>query len=241
MILNIRRGTFGNCIRNGDLIAVANVLEHIRKTQNWPDLKFNIDRNAMSNADYVQKFYSFLLKHTNYFTEERGDKYLHWNQVNVWDYRDISGDLVRIRNDFDIENKIVVFPVMDAPYNAWRNWPKEVFGNIIKEFNSDRYKDYEKYICVTPNIKVEVEGWITSTDFMENIKHIMTAATYVGGDTGTSHFAWALDRSPPNLIYWSSSRGLVHTLPFYALRGKGVINSYWLNFEADWTPLTSKI
>jgi ADP-heptose:LPS heptosyltransferase len=69
----------------------------------------------------------------------------------------------------------------------------------------------------------------------------MSAETYIGGDTGTSHFAWALDKSPKNLIYYSSSRGLVHTLPFYALEGKGKIKSYWLDFEGGWTPTPSKI
>ena len=74
-----------------------------------------------------------------------------------------------------------------------------------------------------------------STDFMENIEHIMTAEIYHGGDTGTSHFAWALKQGPKELHYHASSRGLVHTLPFYLIEGKGKYHGYWINMEnTEW-------
>jgi hypothetical protein len=59
----------------------------------------------------------------------------------------------------------------------------------------------------------------------------MTAETFIGGDTGTSHFAWSLDRGPVNLLYYNSGRGMMHCLPFYLLEGKGKVMKYWLNFE----------
>ena len=39
-IINIEPGTFGT-VRNGDLIGVANVVEHIRKNNNNPTIKIN--------------------------------------------------------------------------------------------------------------------------------------------------------------------------------------------------------
>jgi len=230
MIINVSQSNFNGVMRNGDMIAVANIVEYLRKTT--PEVKIHFTPGTINNADYCQKFYQFLLENTDYFSDTPGDKMLSWQKANIWDFRDVSGDLVKIRNEKDIEDKIVIFPVFDAPYNVYRNWPKEVFNKIIEEYNSDRYKDYQKIICISPNLNIgNIDGWEISTDFMTNINHIMTCATYVGGDTGTSHFAWALDRSPPNLIYYSSSRELLHTLPFYALKGKGQIRTYWLDFE----------
>jgi hypothetical protein len=66
---------------------------------------------------------------------------------------------------------------------------------------------------------------------VQNYYHITTAEVFVGGDTGSSHFAWALDRGPKDLLYYGSSRGLIHTLPFYLMEGKGKMTTYWLDFE----------
>ncbi len=41
MIINIEAGTFGT-VRNGDMIGVANVLEHIRKVNNNPLIQFHL-------------------------------------------------------------------------------------------------------------------------------------------------------------------------------------------------------
>ena len=94
MILNIKKGVFGDCIRNGDLIAVANVVEYLRK--NVPDLKFYIHSDAMAQAEYNRQFYSWMIKNTDYFSDIPGEKDLNWSRVNLWDFRDIAGDLVKI-------------------------------------------------------------------------------------------------------------------------------------------------
>ena len=59
----------------------------------------------------------------------------------------------------------------------------------------------------------------------------MDAEIFIGGDTGTTHFAFSLDRAPKELLYYGSSRALVHTLPFHLLNGKGRMSNYWLDFE----------
>lgn len=231
MIINISEGVFGGPLRNGDLIGVANVVAHLRKEK--PEIKFHMKQGSVNSADYVQKFYQFMLEKTDYFSKEPGDADLAWRRVNLWDFRDIIGDNVIIPNNEPMEKKIVVCPIFDAPYNVYRNWPRHVFEEIIKKYSTDEYKDYQKIICIHDHFAkaCEFEGWRYSTNFNQNLYHIMTAETFIGGDTGTSHFAWSLDRGPKNLIYYNSGRGLMHCLPFYLLEGKGKIVRYWLDLE----------
>lgn len=230
MILNIKKGVFGDCIRNGDLIAVANVVEYLRKET--PSLKFYIQPDAMAQAEYNRDFYSWLLKNTDYFSISPGEKNLNWSKVNLWDFRDISGDLVKIPNTLKPEKKIVICPLFDAPYNTYRNWPRPIFESLLNHYDSPVFGGYEKVI-LAPKAEYFREGWTQSINMITNLYHIMTAEVFVGGDTGTSHFAWGLDKSPKSMIYLNSSRGLLHTLPFYLLQGKGTIRTYWSDFEGS--------
>ena len=81
MILNIKKGVFGDCIRNGDLIAVGNVVEYLRLET--PDLKFYIHSDAMAQAEYNRQFYSWMIKNTDYFSDTPGKEDLNWSKVNV--------------------------------------------------------------------------------------------------------------------------------------------------------------
>jgi hypothetical protein len=228
MIINIEPGTFG-AVRNGDLIAVANVVEHLRKTNNNPEIRFHMKEGSISKEKYVQDFYSFLILMTDYFSADEGTESLPWHKVNVWDFRDICGDLVKIKNTLPAKKKIVIFPLMDAQYNQWRNWPGYAMEQILQRFDAPEYNYYEKIIC--HKFDLGIEGWQSSTDFLQNIRHILDSEIFIGGDTGTTHFAFALENGPKELIYYGSSRALVHTLPFYLLQGKGKMTNYWMDFE----------
>lgn len=231
MILNIQRGVFGDEMKNGDMIGVANVVAYLRKEK--PDIKFHMMPGSVSSVGYIQEFYHFLLKNTDYFSETPGEMNLQWRRVNLWDFRDIIGDNVIIKNPLITEKKIVVCPVFDAPYNIYRNWPQSVFDKIVADYSTEEYNGYEKIVCGMEQFKDRCTspGWQYSSDFMTNIKHIMTAETFIGGDTGTSHFAWSLDKGPKNLLYYNSGRGMMHCMPPYLLQGKGRIVRYWLDFE----------
>ena len=146
MILNIEPGTFG-AVRNGDLVAVANVIEHLRKTNNNPNIQFHMKPGSISDEKYVQDFHTFLIGMTDYFSSFEGTESLPWRKVNVWDFRDICGDLVKIPNSLETKKKIVIFPLMDAKYNQWRNWPGDVMQKILDRFNKPEYESYEKIIC----------------------------------------------------------------------------------------------
>ena len=229
-IINIEPGTFGGPLRMGDLIGVCNVVEHLRRANDNPEIRFHIRAEATSTDSNVQDFHSFLISQTDYFSAFEGQQSLPWRRVNLWDFRDICGDLVKIPNNKPMKKKIVIFPLTDAPYNVYRNWPRALLQQLIEKYNTEEYKDYNKVVC-TKDSTYFGEEWINSTDIIENLNHIMDAEIFIGGDTGTSHFAWALDRAPKDLIYYNSSRGLIHTLPFHLMEGKGKMSTYWMDFE----------
>jgi hypothetical protein len=225
-IINIEPGTFGGPLRMGDLVGVCNVVEHLRKINNNPEIRFHILTEATSTDRNVQDFHSALLSLTNYFSAFEGQESLPWRRVNLWDFRDICGDLVKIPNNKPMKKKIVIFPLFDAPYNQYRNWPTELFLQLVKKYDNF----YGEKIIVNPK-PFNIIGWKDSVDFKESLKHIMTAEIYIGGDTGLSHFVGALDRGPEP-IYYYSSRGLLHTTPLYWMtEKKGTMKTYWLDFE----------
>lgn len=228
MIINVPLGAFGGPLRNGDMVAVANVIEYLRKTDNQ-EIKFHLTPDSISSAGYCQKFYKFMLDNTDYFSEKSGTKQLTWQNINLWDFRGLAGDLVKIPNHKVKEDKVVVFPLLNAQYNTYRNWPKYVFDNIIKH-NNELYPNSRKILCVESPI-AEIEGWEQSTDFDANLQHIMTCKAFVGGDTGTSHFVGALENGPENIVYFYSGHGLIHTTPFYSTLGKGIVVHYWHELE----------
>ena len=227
MIYNINPGTFGGPARNGDMIGIINVIQYLRNKEG--SVRFHMKHGTINETEYCQKFFKFLCQFTDFFSEISGTKDLSWTNVNVWDFRDISGDLVSIKNNTSMKDKLVIFPLFDASYNCYRNWPVHVFENLLNEYSN--YSG-EKIICssVVPE-GIDLKGFTVSTDFIQNICHILECKIFIGGDTGTSHFASALDRGPKDVIYYYSSRGLLHTTPFYALKGKGELRTYWLNYE----------
>jgi hypothetical protein len=228
MIINVPLGAFGGPLRNGDMVAVANVVEYLRKTDNL-DIKFHLLSDAISQTEYCQKFYQFLLSNTDYFSVEPGMQHLTWKNINLWDFRGLSGDLVKIQNNKIKEDKVVVFPLLNAEYNTYRNWPDYVFNDVIEK-NNKLYPNSRKILCLEKTID-EIEGWEQSTDFLTNLEHIMTCKAFVGGDTGTSHFTGALENGPDRIFYMYSGHGLLHTTPFYSTLGKGKIIHYWHNLE----------
>lgn len=229
MIIDIEPGTFGGPLRNGDMIGLCNVLQYLRVTSG--DIKFHMKPGTISQEDYCVQFFNFLKTTTDFFSEEPGGNSLSWRKINIWDYRAISGDVVSIKNTYDIKKKIVIFPLFDAPYNSYRNWPKQVFDKVIEDYNNPMYNDYEKIIChKTP---LNIPGYKDSSDFMENVYHIMESEIFVGGETGTTIFASSLDRPPKELIYYYSNRALLHTTPFHLLTGRGNMKNYWLDYEGS--------
>ena len=236
MIYNVPVDAFGPLgTRNGDLIAIANIIEWMRKEKNDQSIKFFLAPGVLNREDYIQKFYSFLCQSTDYFSVIPGEKILEFHNIGVWDFRDIIGDHVKIHNKSAKSDIIVVFPLYDAQYNTQRNWSIDIMNGVLNEVR-EKYPSHIHIICakdIPPKGLIDTTGFEISIDFMDNIRYIMEAEAFYGGDTGVSHFASALDNGP-ELNYIYSSRCLIHTLPFYYLSDrKGNLKTYWLDFVGD--------
>jgi hypothetical protein len=234
VIYNVNPNCFdilGQGLRNGDLIALCNIIESIRKESQQP-IQFYLKPGVVNSATYCQEFFIWLANQTDYFSLAPGNEDWPWNRVMLWDYRDIIGDLVKIPNTEPMQKKVCVFPIYDAEYNTNRNWTPELLTKILLYCNF-KYPDHEKIICAKEDMSLylDISGFTPSTDFLTNVKHLQTCEVYVGGDTGMTHLASTLDRGPQELVYYYNGRGMLHTLPFYALDGKGTIVKFWHNFE----------
>jgi hypothetical protein len=231
MIYNVIPGTFNNYgIRNGDMIAIINFLQWFRMQEDDPTIKLHIKSNVIVKTDYCKQFYKLLCELTDCFSLTEGYQNLPYHELMLWDFRDICGDVVSIHNPHIQKKKIVVFPVYDSDYHVYRNWNISLLESILEEY-TEKYPDYEKLLCVKdlPDLDIKMSGFSISTHFMQNIKHIMEAEIFIGGDTGVSHFASALNLGPKELVYCYNGRSTVHTLPFHLLSGKGTLRKYWLN------------
>jgi len=232
MIYNVIPGTFNKYgIRAGDLIAMINFLQWYRKDQGNSNIKFHVKPNVLVNQNHVKQLFEFLKQITDCFTDEEGYGEMPYNEVMLWDFRDIIGDHVVINNPIEQQKKVVVFPVYDAEYHTYRNWSVKMLDSILKQY-SDKYPSHEKILCLKdmPPVDADLHGFSVSTNYINNIKHIMSAEVFVGGDTGTSHFASALSNGP-DCVYYYNGRGMIHTLPFYLLEGKGTLKKFWVNCE----------
>jgi hypothetical protein len=230
MIINIDPHHFGGPMRNGDIIASLNFCEFLRKKDNQ-EYKFYIPNESIQSSEYCIKFRDWLTENTDYISKEPGEKSLSISNINLWDFRSITGDVLNLDFKKETKNKICIFPLFDGPYNTYRNWSVEMTNDFIEVYSDPAYDDYEKYIC----INAEKEGLVLknfkySTDFIENVNHITDCSHYVGGDTGMSHFASVINRQRFKRNYYYGSVGLLHTTPFYALQGRGCINLFWNNY-----------
>lgn len=227
-------------LRMGDLIAVCNFLEYIREKTNAPELQMYIPDDTVFPSKHCLSMRNWLEKNTNYVTTKPenlielqvapGTDETYPSMYNLWNIReDVS---IRRQNTFDIQdkvvlpnsykmeiNKIVFNPLTDAPYNAHRNFPLSLIQTIIDSYRfhgTEKNGVYEKIIISKEPIegKINIRDWKYSHDFEDNLKHVMTCQSYIGGDTGFSHFAGALSRSPQYLNYYYSEHTYGTTYPF---------------------------
>jgi len=233
-IYNIIQGTFNNYgIRAGDLIAIINFVQWLRKDEDNPSIKLYLRPGVLVNETHVQEFFKFLCELTDCFSLEEGYETLNYNQVMLWDFRSITGDVVEIHNRKHMKRKIVIFPVYDSQYHTERNWGLKLLESLLKYYSKNSiYSEYEKLVCAkdVPDIDIVMGDFSLSTNFLNNVNHIQEAEIFIGGDTWSSHFASALDPAPKQLIYYYSARSAIHTLPFHLLSAnKGKLRTFWQN------------
>jgi len=225
VIMNVTGRKYGMAVRNGDMLGFCNIVEHLRQRENRQDIKIHIEENTLFRADFRFQFRDFLYEHTDYLSRERGGVILP--KYCVWDYRKKAGDYVKIKNPYPQKKKICITPVFDAGYNEFRNWSIENTQNLIDRYSKSHFKDHEKVFCsIMAPSEINYRGFIISSDFRENLRHIMEAETYIGGDTGTSHFAGSLDPAPRELIYYLHKQNhRLGEIPFH-FQTKGTVLYY---------------
>jgi len=233
IVINIKGQQFGGLLKMGDLIATLNVLQYMRNSNNNQSIKFYMsDSELQPNKDYVKLFKDFLLDYSNYLSPIPGD-YEFEGFVELWGFRELTGEFIQIENKEELKKKICIFPLLDANYNTERTWTNELFQEIIDSFYVDDYINYEKYICTMNKLplSIDIKDFKVNLNFIENLNHLIECEYYVGGDTGMSHFVSVLNNPSRKMSYyynegyhggWRS----IFTAPFYINIGKAQMNFF---------------
>jgi hypothetical protein len=237
--IRIYNGLFGPnltlaALRMGDLIAVCNFLEYIREKIDNPKLQMYVPDDVVFPSDHCIKMRDWLEEYTDYITTDPNTQLIELQvrpgtdptyptMYNLWNIRkDVA---VRRQNVFDIEDRvilpgisskediIVMCPLLDAPYNAHRNWGIELTQRLI-----DSYQYYTQFrkiiICKEPIPDLDIKNFEYSHDLYDNLKFVSKCSLYIGGDTGFSHFAGALAPGPKYCQYLYSKETYGTTYPF---------------------------
>jgi len=215
MILNVTAANFGGPMRNGDLIALCNLVQGLRNQLNEPELQVHVPDDAIQPQEYIRQMRDWLVQNTDYFTIQVGNVEFGDNHMNLWDMRCIYGDVVKITPKARPQvNKIVIVPLFDASYNQYRNWSPKMFEEICEFYSASEYNAYDRIILSQLPIYHKTYKFDICHNFLEGLNHLQNCTIYVGGDTGLSHFVSALDDNK-RINYFYGSHGLIHTNPFY--------------------------
>lgn len=218
MIINVSENNFGGKLRNGDILGVCNILEYLRIKENNSNIKIFLSDNCIEQKVFGKKFKDFLVSHTDYFSDIPGELYFNFNGLNIWDYRSVTGDSIKVDNSkYKKKDVVAIFPLFDAQYNTYRNWNIELANHIIQKYSND-YPNYEIYICISENLeeyysKLNLGRAKLSFDYNDNLIHICESKVFVGGATGTSLLSSALT-DPADNNYYYFVRDIFATFPF---------------------------
>lgn len=236
--IRVYNGLFGPdlklaALRMGDLVAVCNFLEYIREKTDNPYLQMCIPDEVVWD-DHCIEFRDWLIFNTDYVCKYAdqlielqivpGTDATYPYMYNLWNIRkDVS---VQRQNVFHIEDRVIlpgnknkeelliVCPLLDAPYNANRNWGLELTQKMI---NSYQWYDYfdKVIICKEPIDGLDIKNFRYSHNFNDNLDLVAKCMIFYGGDTGFSHFAGALQPGPKYLNYLYPKDTYGTTYPFY--------------------------
>jgi hypothetical protein len=220
MIFNINEHNFGGKMKMGDIIASLNILEFIREKSHASDTKYYLPDHVIQNKDHVRRFRDFLISNSDYISNTPGEIDFPFGPYEIWSFRENSGEKVHIHIPRNGEKIICIFPLIDAEYNTERNWPNELFQEILNHYKN--YEDYEKVICMLGHIpeNIDYTNYKISNDFVINLNYAVKCKYYVGGDTGFSHFVSSLKQEDKvcRYLYAKGQHGgwrSEFTAPFY--------------------------
>lgn len=239
--LNVFPGRFSwpNGLRMGDMIALCNLLEYVRIVIKNPTMKAYIPEECVYSNTHCLQFRNWLAAYTDYIVSEPPDKLFNLgfpmhtdptyeNLINLWNIRkDVREkrqtvvevpDLVKIKHTYPPKNKVVICPLMDADYNFDRNWSLLQLEEIMVRLGN-LYENNTAFLILSKDkidgINIHDYGFTYSHKFSDNLRHVMECKHFVGGDSGFSHFASALDPTPNILEYHYPNTTYGTTFPFH--------------------------
>lgn len=239
--INVYPRLFGGPLRAGDLLGSCNFLEHIRLNVNDPHLQLYIPNESVFQSEHCILMRNWLERNTDYVTTRPieiiemgvtpGTDPTYTNMYNIWNIRNTLHqnvftieDRIKIHNKRKAIPKIVICPLMDAPYNTYRNWSLELLQKIVNDFSLQYREPKQRIICSKEVIHgLNINEFVYSHDFEINLEHILECETFVGGETWSSLFASALDPAPRYMNFYFSKDYYGTTYPFH---NKGVMNYY---------------
>jgi len=225
-VINITGHDFGGLLKMGDIIATLNVLEYMREANKNKSLMFHIPDSALQpGKEYVKIFRDFLIKNSDYLSATPGE-FDFKGFVEIWGFREHNGHLVSIDCKTELKRKICIFPLLDAYYNTERNFTNDLLQSIINDFSKKEFIGYEKIICTQYHIPevIDIKNFNISFDFKINLENLKDCEYFIGGDTGTSHLAGAMNNNPDKKLIFYYSEGKhggwesVFTAPFHHTR-----------------------
>lgn len=219
----------GGKLRAGDMLGACNFLEFIRQQENDSNLRWYLPIELIHPQPHCMQMYSWLLNNTDYFTEYcpgvcppgyqfvnlpviPGTDATYNDMYNIWNIREdvltprqrvfnIPDTILLPNHEQGVWGKTVICPVMDAEYNHDRNWSLSLLQELVN--NYDRTHMGPKCILSKEEIPgLNPKSFTYSHDYAENLKHIQTCQSYIGGDTGLSHFAGSLETGPTFRTYF---------------------------------------
>lgn len=214
---------FGGKLKAGDIIGSCNFLEHIRKESYEPDLQLYLPDNVIYPQSHCITMKNFVMDHTDYITDQPnnlielsvipGTDPTYSDMYNIWNIR--KDVLYRRQNIFDIddcikiptssmEDIIVVVPLMDASYNYERNWDLNYTQDVLDEY-FECGDDNTQFILVSKNEipYLNLHSFQYCHDYRQSLEYIRKCRIYVGGDTGLSHAAGAIDDDKTRFYHYS--------------------------------------
>ena len=207
-ILNITSTNAGP-LRMGDLTFMLYRFEYERRNNPTHYLKYHLPDNLVCvneswgkvTADFRLHYKWWLEERTDYLSKTPGQESCPIEGLSAWSLLPVLKNLVNIDNPEPMKKKIAVFPLIDARYDQERNWPRRVLDDILKEYS--QYEGYERVICCAHQLEsINTYNFTLSTNFHDNLQHLLECEIFVGGATGFSVLAGALNNSERKLQYY---------------------------------------
>lgn len=213
MIYNLNENNIDSYLRMGDILAILKRLHYDRSYYNLTDATWYISDSLLVDekgqfVQYRKDLIEWLHYNTDYLSLEPGlVDYPHQiciTDMLFWWGFSVAPGLLKINNFQAMKQKICIFPLLTAIYNIERNWSMSLYQSIIDSYSTDMFQGYEKIICIEHDhpTGIDLKDFTISKDFNSNLNHLLDCEYYIGGDTGFSHLAGALNKPERKKFYY---------------------------------------